>query len=59
MTLYLDDRGDTDNEIVARMNPACKKGLCHNVRKYAREYNEVTGIHGLRYLTEKRSRTEK
>ncbi|KAJ3617439.1 hypothetical protein MTP99_007158 [Tenebrio molitor] len=59
MTLYLDDRGDIDNETVARMNPACKKGLCHNVRKYAREYNEVTGIHGLRYLTEKRSRSEK
>ncbi|KAJ3647274.1 hypothetical protein Zmor_024797 [Zophobas morio] len=36
-----------------------QRGFWHNVRKYLREYTEVTGIHGLRYVTEKRSRTEK
>ncbi|KAH0815247.1 hypothetical protein GEV33_007544 [Tenebrio molitor] len=55
----LDDRRDIGNKPVARMDPACEKGLYHNMKKYVREYNEVTGIHGLRYLTEKRSKTEK
>ncbi|XP_068913456.1 pickpocket protein 28-like [Tenebrio molitor] len=59
MTLYLDDRRDIGNKTVAKMDPACEKELYHNVEKYVREYNEVTGIHGLRYLTEKRSKTEK
>ncbi|RZC37263.1 ASC domain containing protein [Asbolus verrucosus] len=41
------------------MKAAKENNFFHNVRKYLREYNEVTGIHGLRYLTEKRSTVEK
>ncbi|EFA07961.1 Pickpocket protein 28-like Protein [Tribolium castaneum] len=46
-------------EIAPRVVTAKDKDFCHNLRKYFREFTEVTGIHGLRYVSEKRSRTEK
>ncbi|RZC40060.1 ASC domain containing protein [Asbolus verrucosus] len=42
-----------------RFNRAENKDFWSNVRKYLKEYSEVIGVEGVRYLTEKRSRIEK
>ncbi|KAJ3647271.1 hypothetical protein Zmor_024795 [Zophobas morio] len=36
-----------------------ERNFCHTARKYLQEYNNSTSIHGLHYLTEERSLTEK
>ncbi|XP_063916628.1 pickpocket protein 28-like [Zophobas morio] len=41
------------------MHSSNKVGFWYKLRKYLREYSEITGIHGLRYVAEQRSRTEK
>ncbi|XP_044252515.1 pickpocket protein 28-like [Tribolium madens] len=46
-------------EIAPRVVTEKDKDFCHNLRKYFREFSEVTGIHGLRYVIEKRTRIEK
>ncbi|KAJ3646121.1 hypothetical protein Zmor_023724 [Zophobas morio] len=50
---------ERENREIAEPYTKSEEGLWHNVRKYLREYAEVTGIHGFRYVAEKRSEAEK
>ncbi|RZB40383.1 ASC domain containing protein [Asbolus verrucosus] len=44
-----------DKKLVSEPTPSKKRSFIENTKKYFKEYSEVTGIHGLRYLTETRS----
>ena len=53
------EMNERENREIAEPYTKSEEGLWHNVRKYLREYAEVTGIHGFRYVAEKRSEAEK
>ncbi|XP_063915474.1 pickpocket protein 28-like [Zophobas morio] len=57
MTVY--ELNEIHNKEIAEPCTKSEDGFWHNVRKYLREYAEVTGIHGFRYVAEKRSAAEK
>ena len=57
MTVY--ELNEIHNKEIAEPCTMSEDGFWHNVRKYLREYAEVTGIHGFRYVAEKRSAAEK
>ncbi|KAJ3647270.1 hypothetical protein Zmor_024795 [Zophobas morio] len=57
MTVYEINQRETKE--IATSCTKSEEGFWHNLRKYLREYAEVTGIHGFRYVAEKRSTTEK
>ena len=57
MTVY--EMNERETKEIATSCTKSEEGFWHNLRKYLREYAEVTGIHGFRYVAEKRSTPEK
>ena len=57
MTVY--EMNERENKEIAKPHTKNEEGFWHNLRKYLREYAEVTGLQGFRYVAEKRSTAEK
>ncbi|XP_063915468.1 pickpocket protein 28-like [Zophobas morio] len=57
MTVY--EINERETKEIAKSCTKNEEGFWHNLRKYLREYAEVTGLHGFRYVAEKRSTPEK
>ncbi|XP_063917674.1 pickpocket protein 28-like [Zophobas morio] len=57
MTVY--EMNERANKEIAEPYIKSEEGYWHSLRKYLREYAEVTGLQGFRYVAEKRSTAEK
>ncbi|RZC42105.1 ASC domain containing protein [Asbolus verrucosus] len=59
MAFHISDGYHKNDELATRQLQSKKQKFGRNLEKYLKQYNEATGIHGVRYLSEKRTIVEK